>query len=227
MRPTAPRRHDVQKQEDKTQVVAQGRTQGCTSQAHAHGEGEQPAQGGVDRGTDDEHDHAGIAVALGLQEPLDGLEGTISGQADEAVYEELARLDCKVVLLDKQGQYPGREDPYCSDGDQREPHEQEHPLDVQADTRLVPGSVGLGTQCVQGRCHALQDGQADDVHGGGANARGSKVICAEVAGNCDGNHEEGVLEEIGGDEGQRVSREKPQLDAPVGMFDLNVNTGRV
>lgn len=199
MRPPSIRGNDVKKQEDEPQVVAQGRTKGRTAEAHPEREGKEPAQDGIDRGADDEHDHAGVAVPLGLQEPLAGLEGAVPGQADEAVDEELAGLDGEVALLDEQGQDPGRQDPDGPHGHQRQRHEQEHPLDVQAHARLVPGAVGLGAQRVQGRRHALQDGQADHVHGGGADARGGEVIGAQVARDRDGYHEKGVLQEIGGD----------------------------
>lgn len=66
----------------------------------------------------------------------------------------------------------------------------------------VPGSVCLRAERVQRRRHALEDGEADDVHGGRANARGREVIGAQMAGHDGRDDGEGVLQQICCDQGQ-------------------------
>lgn len=229
MRPPPKGRHDVHEQEDEPQVVAQGGTEGSTGEPHAHGEGEPVAQGSVDRGADDQDSHTDVAVALGLQEPLPGLEGAVAGQADQAVLQEHAGLDGEVVLLDEEGQDPGGEDPGQADGDQRECHEADHALYVQADADLVTRAVGLGAQGIEGGGHALEDDQAADVHRHAPDRSGGEVVGTEVAGDHDGDAEEAVLQEVGGDERQRVPEEQGQLGAPVGgaaVVDVVAGRGR-
>lgn len=128
-----------------------------------------------------------LTVPLGLQESLPGLERTVPGQPDEAVLEKHARLDSEMVLLDEEGQYPGREDPCQPNRDQGEAHQRDHALDVQADADLVTGAVCLGTQSVEGCRHTLKDGQPHDVHGCRADACCCEVVRAKVTGDHDGD----------------------------------------
>lgn len=100
---------------------------------------------------------------------------------------------------------------------------------MQPDADLVTRAVGLGTEGVEGGGHALENDQTADVHGHAADRCSREVVGAEVTGYDEGDAEEAVLQEVRGDEGQRVLEEQGQLGAPMdaaAVLDAVAGRGR-
>lgn len=202
MRPPAPGADDISQQQDKAQIIAQRRTQRRARETHAQGKRKQPSQHGVDRGADDENNHADVTLALGLQKSLERFKGGISREADEAVAQEGTRLHRQLGLLEKVGQKPRRRCPDDTNGNARNRHEEPHPLDMQPHANQVARSVRLRTQGVECRGHAFENRETNYIHGHDTDTLGREVVWTQMARDDRGDDKERVLQEVGGDQRQ-------------------------
>lgn len=136
-------------------------------------------------------------LGIALEKPLADLEKAISRKTDQADAEEPPRHNSHIVLFDGMMKNTGRPEPEYPKEDDGDGHKEEHVLDVETDTDEITRPVCLCIERVESRRHALEESEADDVHGGEADACGAQIIGAQTTGD-DGCDDGGrVLEEVG------------------------------